>query len=206
MGEKIDIDAAEDVRILILLWKLGVGGSNAMKTSSSSSSKTNGNTNDDCFQPGQIQATEWKTGCKSLHIDSWESFQSIVPSLDLGFLDAKEFRDFYRFCFRFNLTGTHRTLDSELAVALLRMIFDSTTNEQRINRDRLDTFCSFLEHVEHGKSYQRLTLDQWLSFYDFCQEIPSNSDLIASAYDESTSAWPVMIDEYVEYIQKQLKG
>jgi Cullin binding len=35
-----------------------------------------------------------------------------------------------------------------------------------------------------------------VSFLDFSQEVP---DL--AAYDESSSAWPVLIDEYVEYME-----
>jgi hypothetical protein len=63
--------------------------------------------------------------------------------------------------------------------------------------DRLETFCTF---VEEQKDYTRITLDQWTSFLDFCYQVP---DL--SQYDESSSAWPVLIDEYVEYMEEQQK-
>jgi len=65
----------------------------------------------------------------------------------------------------------------------------------RIPDDRLTSFCMFLEKKE---SYPRITLDQWSSFLDFCHEC---EDL--SSYDEGTSAWPVLIDEYVEYMVAQ---
>lgn len=219
LGEHIGMDAAEDVRILILLWKLGVGKSTTSETptntSSSSSShrhsgsgKAKSSTNNNTmsvlnvnFVPGTIQPLEWKHGCLHLDVDSWESIEGLKPQLDIGFLDHGEFRDFYKFCFRFNLSGTHRTLDSETVIALLHMILDDS---HRINDERLNTFCTFLQEPEKGKPYQRITLDQWMSFLDFCNEIPNNSELISSSnkYDESTSAWPVLIDEYVEYIQK----
>jgi hypothetical protein len=64
----------------------------------------------------------------------------------------------------------------------------------RIPEDRLETFGTF---VETQQSYTRITLDQWTSFLDFCFAVP---DL--SQYDESSSAWPVLIDEYVEYMQQ----
>ena len=97
-----------------------------------------------------------------------------------------------QFCFQFNRQGTHRTLDKELVIALLGMALKG-----RILEDRLETFCTFVEKQE---GYTHITLDQWTSFLDFCLQVP---DL--SQYDESSSAWPVLIDEYVEYMEKQQK-
>lgn len=67
----------------------------------------------------------------------------------------------------------------------------------RIAEDRLESFCTFVDTQE---SYTRITLDQWTSFLDFCYEC---EDL--STYDESNSAWPVLIDEYVEFMEEQQK-
>eukprot|EP00980_Cylindrotheca_fusiformis_P010345 scaffold2299_cov131-Cylindrotheca_fusiformis.AAC.32 len=180
--EKLDLNAEEDIRVLVLLWKLG--------------SKE---------KPAQISKDEWMTGCNKLQVDSIDKFQSMLPSLDTGFLDRAEFKEFYKpnrlgslfgsllqFCFKFNLEGTHRTLDKDMVVALMRMVLTG-----RIPSERLDTFCAFLESQT---SYSRITLDQWTSFLDFCYEC---EDL--STYDESTSAWPVLIDEYVDYMEEQQK-
>jgi hypothetical protein len=79
-----------------------------------------------------------------------------------------------------------------MVVALMNMILKG-----RIADERLESFCSFLEDQ---KSYSRITLDQWTSFLDFCYEC---EDL--STYDESMSAWPVLIDEYVEYMEARPK-
>lgn len=169
LGEKIGIDATEDIRILVLLWKMG------------------------CREkPAQIQKQEWMQGCSQLQVDSWDKIKGLVPSLDTGFLEQTDFRDFYKFCFQFNRQGTHRTLDKELVVALLKLVL-----KDRVPSDRLDTFCEFLEGAEQ---HTRITLDQWASFLDFCHEC---EDL--STYDESTSAWPVMLDEYVEFMEERLK-
>ena len=70
-----------------------------------------------------------------------------------------------------------------------------TVLKGRIPDDRLESFCGY---VETQTSYPRITLDQWASFLEFCYEC---DDL--SAYDESTSAWPVLIDEFVEHMEKQ---
>lgn len=169
LGEKLGMDATEDIRILVLLWKMG------------------------CREkPAQISKQEWLQGCSQLGVDSWEKIKSLVPSLDTGFLERDEFKSFYKFCFQFNRQGTHRTLDKELVVALLKLVL-----KERIPSERLETFCEFLEGAEQ---HTRITLDQWTSFLDFCYEC---DDL--STYDESTSAWPVILDEYVEYCEERLK-
>jgi len=167
--DELELDPLEDIRILVLLWKLGAN-----------------------EKPAQINKEEWMQGCNKLQVDTVDKFKELLPSLDTGFLEQAEFKDFYKFCFQFNRQGTHRTLDKEMVVALLKMVVKG-----RIPADRLDSFCIF---VEAQVSYTRITLDQWASFLDFCNEC---GDL--STYDESTSAWPVLIDEYVEYMEEQQK-
>lgn len=82
-----------------------------------------------------------------------------------------------------------------MAVGLLKLILEEDDkNKQQVTLDRVQTFRAFLETTE---DYQRFTLDQWLSFWDFSQECPDLSN-----YDEATSAWPVMIDDYVEYMEE----
>lgn len=71
--EKLDLNAEEDIRVLVLLWKLG--------------SKE---------KPAQISKEEWMSGCNKLQVDSIDKFQSILPSLDTGFLDRNEFKEFYK--------------------------------------------------------------------------------------------------------------
>lgn len=172
LGEKLGMDATEDIRILVLLWKMGCTAAT---------------------KPGEISKDEWLSGCSALNFDSWPKLKKLEPSLDLGFLDAAEFKDFYKFCFQFNRQGTHRTLDKELVVALLELVLKGT---MRVSPDRLETFCDFLKQ----NPITRITADQWVSFLDFSQEVP---DL--AAYDESSSAWPVLIDEYVEYMENLKK-
>lgn len=93
-----------------------------------------------------------------------------------------------KFCFQFNRQGTHKTLDKDLVKELVVMPL-----KDRIPQDRLSSFIEFLEQTD-DTSYNRITLDQWMSFYDFCKEC---DDL--SKYDEENSAWPVLIDDFVDF-------
>ena len=71
--DQLDLDPLEDIRILVLLWKLG--------------SKE---------KPAQISKDEWMAGCNKLELDSIDKFKELLPSLDTGFLDQMEFKDFHK--------------------------------------------------------------------------------------------------------------
>mmetsp|Transcript_13350 Transcript_13350/g.15306 ORF Transcript_13350/g.15306 Transcript_13350/m.15306 type:complete len:261 (+) Transcript_13350:304-1086(+) len=171
--EQLDLDPCDDIRVLVLLWKLGANS-----------------------KPQLITKKEWISGCQTLRSDSLAKFRDVViPTLDPGFMDNDNFKSFYKFCFQFNREGTHKTLEKDMAIALWKMVFSQTG--ERVAKDRYESFCDFLEE---SSLHSRITLDQWTSFWDFCQECPDIND-----YDEDTSAWPVLFDEYVECIQQKQK-
>jgi Cullin binding len=72
--------------------------------------------------------------------------------------------------------------------------------KDRISIDRIESIVSFLNSTDN---YTQITMDQWCSILDFINEIGDDDADLAATYDQSTSAWPVMIDEYVEYIEKK---
>lgn len=67
--EKLGIDAASDVRSLVLVWRLGA-----------------------VSKPGQIQKSEFVEGLKQLGLSDVQGLQNYLPALDPGFLDRSEFR------------------------------------------------------------------------------------------------------------------
>jgi hypothetical protein len=71
--EQIDLDPFEDIRVLILLWKMG--------------SKA---------KPGEITKDEFLSGCNRLQVDSIAKIQALIPTLDTGFLDEVDFKEFYK--------------------------------------------------------------------------------------------------------------
>jgi hypothetical protein len=71
--EMLDLDPETDIRILVLLWKLG--------------SKE---------KPAQITKDEFMNGCYEQQVDSIEKLKTLLPSLDTGFLDQDEFKSFYK--------------------------------------------------------------------------------------------------------------
>ena len=123
---------------------------------------------------------------------------SLYQLIHISLLCLLQISNKQQFCFQFNRQGTHKTLEKDLVVALLKMCL----NNDRVTSHRLDTFCEFLETTK-DESYSKITLDQWRSFLDFSQEFPDEGSLMG--YDESESAWPVLIDEYVEFMEKKAK-
>lgn len=173
LAEKLNIDPFEDVRILVLLYKLGAE-----------------------EKPSQMSREEWKIGCERLQCDSTDKFKDLVPSLDTAFMVDNEFRNFYKFSFQFNRQGTYKTLAKDLVTELIQMILKDRAS---ITGERLSTFVEFL-NVTTDVSYDRITLDQWMSFFDFSIECTDLKD-----YDEDTSAWPVLIDDYVDFATSMQK-
>eukprot|EP00560_Eucampia_antarctica_P005583 CAMPEP_0197832316 /NCGR_PEP_ID=MMETSP1437-20131217/14246_1 /TAXON_ID=49252 ORGANISM="Eucampia antarctica, Strain CCMP1452" /NCGR_SAMPLE_ID=MMETSP1437 /ASSEMBLY_ACC=CAM_ASM_001096 /LENGTH=265 /DNA_ID=CAMNT_0043435635 /DNA_START=31 /DNA_END=828 /DNA_ORIENTATION=+ len=168
--DQLNIDVCSDIRIMVLLWKLGAGKE----------------------KPQQISKTEWCEGCVNLETESIVQFRNLLPSLETGFLERSEFKSFYKFCFQFSRQGKQTTLDKELVADTLQLVL-----KDHVESERLRTFNEFLAKST-DESYKRVTLDQWTSFLDFCYECNDLSD-----YDEATSAWPVLIDDYVDYMLQQ---
>ena len=71
--EQLNLDPLEDVRVLVLLYKLGAN-----------------------KKPAEISKEEWMTGCNKLQLDSIDKFTSFLPALDTGFMEREEFKDFYK--------------------------------------------------------------------------------------------------------------
>jgi hypothetical protein len=163
--EQLNIDPLEDVRVLVLLHKIGANA-----------------------KPAQMTRKEWITGCTTLQLDHIDKIRAWVPGLDPGFMERTEFRNLYKFCFQFNRQGTHKTLEKDLVEMLIQLVLKG-----RIDNQRLETFCKFLSTTKDN-AYDRITLDQWMSFLDFSLDC---SDL--NEYDEECSAWPVLIDDYVDF-------
>lgn len=161
--EELGIDAAADVAALVLIWRLG-----------------------GVSKPGCISKTEFTKGMKDLRARSIADLKAKIPSMDPGFLETKDFREFYKFVFQFNREGTHKTIEKELIIALLPMVLDT---------HKAPHLTHMLEFLTSGcPSTTRITLDQWDSILLFNSSIK----LDLTDYDEN-SAWPILLDEYVEW-------
>ena len=178
-----------------------------------------------------------KLGC-----DDVDSLVPLTPSLDPGFLERAEFREFYKFVFQatcalpfsraarisfffnrqtqFNREGTHRTIEKDVVAALLPLAIKDRSQHlqqfvaflEQASANRSTPFSSSVCEVSFSASAYacgeqcsttRITLDQWSSFADFSEKVgPPESGF--EGYEED-GAWPLLLDEYVEYSKAQKK-
>lgn len=146
--EALNIDASTDVKGLVLMWRMGAGS-----------------------KPGCITKEEFIKGFATIGAKSMDDLEKKCPSFDPGFLETKEFREFYKFVFQFNREGTNKTIERDIIVALLPLVLDL---------DKAPHLTDFLAFLDTIPTNTRITLDQWESFLLFNKNI--NADL--SNYEE----------------------
>jgi hypothetical protein len=67
--ESLGMDPAADVRVLVMLWKLGA-----------------------VSKPGSITRSEFLSGFQKLQVSDTDRLKTMVPSFDPGFMDKSDFR------------------------------------------------------------------------------------------------------------------
>ncbi|KAF2073079.1 hypothetical protein CYY_005605 [Polysphondylium violaceum] len=143
-------------------------------------------------QMGFFSKTEFISGLTKLGIDSLPKLQSHLPKFKKDLEDQNSFKDIYRFAFIFAKENeNNKILDLESACNMLSLVI----GDRYPHTERLKEF------LLTQKSYRVLNMDQWLSILEFSKVI--NADV--SNYDEN-GAWPVILDEFVEWTREKLKA
>eukprot|EP00802_Teleaulax_amphioxeia_P009009 Tamp_09023.p1 GENE.Tamp_09023~~Tamp_09023.p1 ORF type:complete len:254 (+),score=51.75 Tamp_09023:99-860(+) len=146
-----------------------------------------------CFFLQVKTAVRWSKqefigGLTRLGCDSIEKIRAVLPQLQADLLGAAKFKAFYEFAFDVSRAEGQKVLDLQTGIALWRMLLEGKFHH-------LELWCTYLENV-----FQKsITKDTWKLLLEFSQtanETLSNIDL-------DTSAWPVVIDEFVEYARAQ---
>ncbi|XP_038211864.1 DCN1-like protein 3 [Zerene cesonia] len=159
----------DDFKVLVLAWKLNAS------------------------QMCRFTRLEFIQGLQSMNTDSVKGIQQKLCNITNDLKnDTEQFKDLYRFTFKFGLdvsTG-QRILPSDIAILLWRLVF--TNNQPPI----LDKWLSYLEKNPHIRGIPK---DTWYMFLNFCEFV--GDDL--SSYDD-TEAWPSLFDDFVEYENDQM--
>ncbi|KAI1286719.1 DCN1-like protein 4 [Halotydeus destructor] len=142
----------------------------------------------DAKQMGYFTKKEWLKGLSEIQCDSIVKIRSKIDSLRSQMYDQGTFKNVYRFAFDFSKDKDQRSMDIETARAMLALLLGKQWPMQRY-------FDQFLENSK----YKVINKDQWCNVLEFSRSV--NSDL--SNYDED-GAWPVMLDEFVDWYRKNV--
>lgn len=136
-------------------------------------------------QMGYFTIDEWLEGMQKLKCDSMSKLHKRIPYLMSLLDDSRLFREIYRFAFDFALEKDQRTLEKNSAKLMIHLLFESRWK-------LVEKFEQFLEVCET----KYINRDQWNNIYEFSKNISDD----CSNYDMD-GAWPVLLDEFVEYIR-----
>ncbi|XP_028397845.1 DCN1-like protein 4 [Dendronephthya gigantea] len=136
---------------------------------------------------GFFKFSEWSTGMGSLQCDSTKKLQSKLKSLKNLINDPIMFKKMYRYAFDFCRSQDQRSLDIDMAMEMLKILLRGFWT-------LLDPFVEFIKQSD----YKVINKDQWCNVLEFCRTI--KPDL--SNYDVD-GAWPVMLDEFVEWLNNR---
>jgi hypothetical protein len=131
---------------------------------------------------------EWTKGMEAIRVDSLDKLQAWMKNSANQIQDPASFRQFYLYAFNYAKPLASRGLALQTAVAYWRIIFGE-------NR-RVEDWIAFLESQGRG-----VTKDEWSLFLEFLNTV--KPDL--SNYD-SEGAWPVRIDEFVDFCKSRSNG
>lgn len=159
----------DDFKVLVLAWKLNAS------------------------QMCRFTRPEFLQGLKNMKTDSIKNIQQKLNEITCELkTDSEQFKDLYRFTFKFGLdvSSGQRILPADIAIVLWRLVF--TNNEPPI----LNRWLGYLEKNPHIRGVPK---DTWYMFLNFCEFV--GDDL--SSYDD-TEAWPSLFDDFVEYENDQM--
>nr|CAB3236529.1 DCN1-like protein 5 [Phallusia mammillata] len=134
---------------------------------------------------GFFTLKEWTKGMHKLQCDSTVKLQGKLPSLRSSLDEPSLFKSVYRYAFDFLKEPGQRTVDLGTAKAMLDVLLSDRWS-------LLDKFQNYLD----GCKNKVINRDQWNNVLEFSRMI--QPDL--SNYDMD-GAWPVLLDEFVEYIK-----
>ncbi|CAO3668853.1 unnamed protein product [Umbelopsis vinacea] len=129
-------------------------------------------------------------GWLKLRCDSIDKMKNAISTFRQWMEDDEaHFKEVYLYAFKFGRQAGQKSLSLDAAVELWRLLLQGRF-------EHLDLWIKFIEE-QHGKAISR---DTWNLLLDFSKQ----ADTELNNHD-AEGAWPVLIDEFVEYARAQQK-
>ncbi|CEP11487.1 hypothetical protein [Parasitella parasitica] len=141
---------------------------------------------------GYITKEEWIKTMETIGATTATDFKKILHEWETEVSkDDALFKQLYLFTFNYVKSKSQKSMEIEMAIALWHILLE---HEYPISK----SFVQFIQCQKEKKPVKVINKDQWSSLLDFCKAVPQD----LSTYD-STSSWPVLFDDYVEWRQHQ---
>ncbi|KAL1403060.1 hypothetical protein pipiens_005828 [Culex pipiens pipiens] len=128
---------------------------------------------------------EWLKGLTDLQCDTAGKVQCKLDYLRNLLNESNTFKVIYRYAYDFARDKDQRSMDIETAKAMLQLLLGK----------HWPLYAQFAQFLEQSK-YKVINKDQWCNILEFSRTI--SNDL--NNYDVD-GAWPVMLDEFVEWLR-----
>lgn len=135
---------------------------------------------------------EFVQGMVDLKCDSIAKLAALIPSLRQEMQNPAKFQEVYRYAYGFSCEEGQKIVHFDMALAMWQIIFSQRP------WPLLDLWIQFLQE-QHNRAISR---DTWMQLLDFI--LAYKPDLSDFAEDSSNSAWPYLIDDFVEYARKNM--
>ncbi|GLC39322.1 hypothetical protein PLESTB_000897500 [Pleodorina starrii] len=136
---------------------------------------------------------EFTSGLVKLGVDSVDKLKRRLPDLRTEIKTDAKFREVYAFAYNFSREKGQKCVQLDTAVGMWQLLF--SVPEQRW--PHIDDWCEFLTK-HHNRAISK---DTWLQLFDFIKSVKPDF----SNFDEN-SAWPYLIDEFVDYMKEKRNG
>jgi DCN1-like protein 4/5 len=139
---------------------------------------------------GYFHRFEFVNGLQNMGVDSLEGLKTKLPELRNILNNQDSLREIFLYAFDFvKESNAKRTIDIESAIAMLSLLLPNNSHTPKL-----------VAFLRQQTDYKSLNFDQWKMIFDFVQKVsPSFQE-----YDED-GAWPVLIDQYVEFCRQNSK-
>lgn len=136
----------------------------------------------------EFSQKEFVDGLERLRVDDIKKLKKVLPKLEQDLEDTRQFRDFYLFTFNFAKNPNQKSLELDMALAYWGIVLKGRFVH-------LDLWIEFVQD-NHKRA---ITKDTWTLLLDFSNQING----MFSNYDDE-GAWPILIDEFVEWAKPRL--
>eukprot|EP01083_Nonionella_stella_P009945 28456_1 len=142
---------------------------------------------------GLFQKEEFINGFSKSGCSDKKDIRKQIAQVCRSLSDSQQFKAFYKWVFHHvKEDDKKKTVPTELAIQLWQIVLQKHKNQMPLLRKWLE-YASAVQDSE----MKVISRDVWEQIYEFLKETKSIKD-----FDEM-SAWPVAIDEFVEYLNAQ---